>query len=179
MWVFHILIVFWFVSDKWTNKIFGWRKSSEKISLDCTSIQLVPIFRKLSDIYYDVQTVLSARFSKGFRFKSLSTNKLLVVTTVYEFQIVETYVCQSFQTLYEASPITNDTHRSFAVFHPIMYVTHRSFAVPAPATRDFVWLYHAYSLLRGGFYNASSGFGLWAKTLWAQKLLGCWWLQAC
>ena len=112
--------------------------------------------------------VLSARFSKGFRFKSLSTNKLLVVITVYEFQIVETYVCQSFQTLYEASPIINVTHRSFAVFHPIMYVTHRSFAAPAPATRDFFWLYHTYSLLRGGFYNASSGFGLWAKTLRGQ-----------
>ena len=122
------------MSDKSIYKIFGSSKSSEKISLDCTSIQLVLIFRKLSDIYYDVQTVLSARFSKGFRFKSLSTNKLLVVITVYEFQIVETYVCQSFQTLYEASPIINVTHRSFAVFHPIMYVTHRSFAAPAPAT---------------------------------------------
>ena len=41
-----------------------------------------------------------------------------------------------------------------------MYVTPRSFAAPAPATRDFFWLYHTYSLLRGGFYNASSGFGL-------------------
>ena len=39
---------------------------------------------------------------------------------------------KSFQTLYEASPIINVTHRSFAVFHPIMYVTHRSFAAPAP-----------------------------------------------
>ena len=68
---------------------------------------------------------------------------------MYEFQIVETYVCQSFQTLYEASPIINVTHRSFAVFHPIMYVTHRSFAAPAPAIRDFFWLYHKYSLLRG------------------------------
>ena len=87
MWVFHILIVFWFVSHKSTYKIFGWSKSSEKISLDYTSIQLILIFRKLSDIYYDVQTVLSARFSKRFRFKSLSTNKLLVnvVITVYEF----------------------------------------------------------------------------------------------
>ena len=83
---------------------------------------------------------------------------------MYEFQIVETYVCQSFQTLYEASPITNVTHRSSAVFHPIMYVTHRSFAAPAPATQDFFWLYHTYSLLRGGFYNASS----WAKTLRGQ-----------
>ena len=168
MWVFHILIVFWFMSDKSTCKIFGWSKSSEKILLDCTWIQLVLIFRKLSDIYYDVQTVLRARFSKGFRFKSLSTNKLLVVITVYEFQIVETYVCQSFQTLHEASPIINVTQRSFAVFHPIMYVTQRSFAAPAPATRDFFWLYHTYSLLRGGFYNASSGFGLWAKTLRGQ-----------
>ena len=85
MWVFHILTVFWFVSDKSTYKIFGWSKSSEKSLLDCTSIQLVLIFRKLSDIYYDVQTVLSARFSKRFRFESLSTNKLLVVITVYEF----------------------------------------------------------------------------------------------
>ena len=58
--------------------------------------------------------------------------------------------------------------RSFAVFHPIMYVTQRSFAVPAPAIRDFFWLYHTYSLLRGVFYNASSGFGLWAKSLWGQ-----------
>ena len=49
-----------------------------------------------------------------------------------------------------------------------MYVTQRSFAVPAPAIRDFFWLYHTYSLLRGGFYNASSGFGLWAKTLRGQ-----------
>ena len=40
-----------------------------------------------------------------------------------------------------------------------MYVTHRSSAAPAPAIRDFFWLYHTYSLLRGGFYNASSGFG--------------------
>ena len=128
-------------------------------------------FRKLSDIYYDVQTVLSARFSKRFRFKSLSTDKLLVVITVYEFLIVETYVCQSFQTLYEASPIINVTDRSFAVFHPIMYVTHRSFAAPAPATRDFFWLYHTNSLLRGGFSNASSGFGLWAKTLRGQLIL--------
>ena len=40
-----------------------------------------------------------------------------------------------------------------------MYVTHRSFAAPAPAIRDFFWLCHTYSLLRGGFYNASSGFG--------------------
>ena len=55
-------------------------------------------------------------------------------------------------------PIINVTHRSFAVFHPIMYVTHRSSAAPAPATREFFWLYHTYSLLRGGFYNASSGF---------------------
>ena len=141
----------------------GLRCDGEKISLDCTSIQLVLIFRKLSDIYYDVQTVLSARFSKGFRFKTLSTNKLLFVITVYEFRIVEAYVCPSFQTLYEASPIINVTQRSFAVFHPIMYVTHRSFAAPAPATRDFFWLYHTYSLLRGGFYNASSGFGLWAR----------------
>ena len=61
-------------------------------------------------------------------FQSLSTNKLLVVTTVYEFQIVEAYVCQSFQTLYEASPIINVTQRSFSVFHPITYVTNRSFA---------------------------------------------------
>ena len=74
----------------------------QQISLDCTSIQLVLIFRKLSDFYYDVQTVLSARFSERFRFKSLSTNKLLVVITVYEFLIVETCACQSFQTLYEA-----------------------------------------------------------------------------
>ena len=37
-----------------------------------------------------------------------------------------------------------------------MYVTHRSFAAPAPAIRDFFWLYHTYSLLRGDFYNASS-----------------------
>ena len=74
-------------------------------------------------------------------------------------------ICQSFQSLYEASPIINGTHRSFAVFHPIMYVTHRSFAAPAPAIRDFFWLYHTYSLLHGGFYNASSGFGLEAKTL--------------
>ena len=50
-----------------------------------------------------------------------------------------------------------------------MYVTHRSFAAPAPAIRDFFWLCHTYSLLRGGFYNASSGFGLWAKTLRGQK----------
>ena len=36
-----------------------------------------------------------------------------------------------------------------------MYVTHRSFAAPAPViSRDFFWLYHTYSLLRGGFYNA-------------------------
>ena len=49
-----------------------------------------------------------------------------------------------------------------------MYVTHGSFAAPAPAIRDFFWLYHTYSLLRGGFYNASSGFGLWAKTLRGQ-----------
>ena len=48
-------------------------------------------------------------------------------------------ICQSFQTLYEASPIINVTHRSFAVFHPIMYVTRRSFAAPAPATRDVFW----------------------------------------
>ena len=52
-----------------------------------------------------------------------------------------------------------------------MYVTHRSFGAPAPAIRDFFWLYHTYSLLRGGFYNASSGFGLWAKTLRGQLLL--------
>ena len=38
-----------------------------------------------------------------------------------------------------------------------MYVTNISFAPPAPAIRDFFWLYHTYSLLRGGFYNASSG----------------------
>ena len=88
--------------------------------------------------------------------------------TEIEFQLVEAYVCQSFQTLYEASPIINVTQRSFAVFHPIMYVTQRSFAAPAPATRDFFWLYHTYSLLRRGFYNASSGFGLWAKTLRGQ-----------
>ena len=50
-----------------------------------------------------------------------------------------------------------------------MYVTHRSFAAPAPAIRDFFWLYHTYSLLRGGFYNASSGFGLWAKPCGANK----------
>ena len=49
-----------------------------------------------------------------------------------------------------------------------MYVTHRSFAAPAPAIGDFFWLYHTYSLLRGGFCNALSGFGLWAKTLWGQ-----------
>ena len=46
-------------------------------------------------------------------------------------------ICQSFQTLYEASPIINVTHRFFAVFHPILYVTHRSFSAPAPAIRDF------------------------------------------
>ena len=81
-------------------------------------------------------------------------------------------ICQSFQTLYEASPIINVTHRSFAVFHPIMYVTHRSFAAPAPAIRDFFRVIpYIYSLLRGGFYNASSGFGLWAKTLRGQLLL--------
>ena len=49
--------------------------------------------------------------------------------------------------MYEVSPIINVTHRSFAVFHPIVYVTHRSFAAPAPAIRDFFWLYHTYSLL--------------------------------
>ena len=85
VWVFHILIVFWFVSDKSTYKISDWSKSRKKILLDCTSIKLVLIFRKLSDIYYDVKTVLSARFSKRFRFKSLSTNKLLIVLTVCEF----------------------------------------------------------------------------------------------
>ena len=52
-----------------------------------------------------------------------------------------------------------------------MYITHRSFAAPAPAIRDFFWLYHTYSLLCGGFYNASSGFGLWAKTLRGQLML--------
>ena len=71
-------------------------------------------------------------------------------------------------TLYEASPIINVTHRSFAVFHPIMYVTHRSFAAPAPAIRDFFWLYRTYSLLREGLYNASSGVGPEAKTLRGQ-----------
>ena len=70
--------------------------------------------------------------------------------------ILFVYVCQSFETLCEASPIINYTQRSFAVFHPIMYVTQRSFAAPAPAIRYFFWLYHTYSLLRGGFYNASS-----------------------
>ena len=52
-----------------------------------------------------------------------------------------------------------------------MYVTQRSFAAPAPAIRDFFWLYHTYSLLREGFYNASSGFGLWDKTLRGQLIL--------
>ena len=52
-----------------------------------------------------------------------------------------------------------------------MYVTHRSFAAPAPAIRDFFWLYHTYSLLRGGFYNASSGSGHWAKTLRGQLIM--------
>ena len=47
-----------------------------------------------------------------------------------------------------------------------MYVTHRSFAAPAPATRDFFWLYHTYSLLRGGFYNA----GAKIKNLMHQKV---------
>ena len=56
-------------------------------------------------------------------------------------------VCQSFQTLYEASPIINVTHRSFAVFYPIMYVTHISFAAPAPAIRDFFW--YICSITRG------------------------------
>ena len=51
-----------------------------------------------------------------------------------------------------------------------MYVTHRSFAAPAPAIRDFFWLYHTYSPLRGGFYNASSGFDLWATILRGQLL---------
>ena len=90
-------------------------------------------------------------------FESCRTSTTTSTTTVYEFYIVETYVCQSFQTLYEASPIINVTHRSFAVFHPIMHVTHQSFAAPAPAIRDFFWLYHTCSLLRGGFYNASCG----------------------
>ena len=49
-----------------------------------------------------------------------------------------------------------------------MYVTHRSFAAPAPAIRDFFWLYHAYSLLRKGFYDVSLGFGPEAKTLRGQ-----------
>ena len=62
----------------------------------------------------------------------------------------------------------NVTHRSFAVFHPIMYVTLRSFAAPAPATRVFFWLYHTYSLLRGGFYNASGPKE--AKTLRGQSI---------
>ena len=62
----------------------------------------------------------------------------------------ETYVCQSFQTLYEASPIINVTRTSFALFHPIMYVTHRSFAAPALAIRDFFWLYHTYILYYAG-----------------------------
>ena len=91
-----------------------------------------------------------------------STNKLTISMS---------NICQSFQTLYEASPIINVTHRSFAVFHPIMCVTHRSFAAPAPVIRDFFWLYHTYSLLRGGFYNASSGFGPEAKTLLGQLMI--------
>ena len=117
-----------------------------------------------STCFESCRTSSTTRFSKRFRFKSLSTNKLLVVLTVYE-----TYFCQPFQTLCEASPIINVTQRSFAVFHPIMYVAHRSFAAPAPTIRDFFWLYHAFSLLRGGFYDASSGFGLWAKTLRGQQ----------
>ena len=115
------------------------------------------LLRKSSDIFYDVQTVLSALSSKLFRFKSLSTNKLLVVFTVYELRSSKlTYICQA---LCEASPIINVTHRSFAVFRPIMYVTHRFSAAPAPAIRHFFWLYHTYSLLRGDLYNASTGFG--------------------
>ena len=51
-----------------------------------------------------------------------------------------------------------------------MYVTQRSFAAPVPTIRDFFWLYHTYSLLRGGFYNASSGFGPEANTLRGQLL---------
>ena len=60
------------------------------------------------------------------------------------------YVCQSFQTICEASSIINVTQRSFAVFHPVMYVTHRSFAAPAPSIRDFFWLYHIYILYYAG-----------------------------
>ena len=90
---------------------------------------------------------------------------------IFQLTVSMSNICQSFQTLYEASLIINVTHRSFAVFHPIMYVAHRSFAAPAPATRDFFWLYHTYSLLRGGFYNASSGYGLLAKTLRGQQII--------
>ena len=35
-------------------------------------------------------------------------------------------------------------------------------------SRFFLVIPYIYSLLRGGFYNASSGFGLWAKTLRGQ-----------
>ena len=84
---------------------------------------------------------------------------------IFQLTISMSNICQSFQTLYEASPIINVTLRSFAVFHPIMYVTHRSFAAPAP----FLVIPYIYSLLRGGFYNASSGFALWAKTLRGNK----------
>ena len=69
---------------------------------------------------------------------------------IFQLTISMSNICQSFQTLYEASPIINVTHRSFAVFHPIMYVTHRSFAAPAPAIRDFFWLYTIHILYYAG-----------------------------
>ena len=69
---------------------------------------------------------------------------------IFQLTISMSNICQSFRTLYEASPIINVTHRSFAVFHPIMYVTHRSFAAPAPGKRDFFWLYHTYILYYAG-----------------------------
>ena len=75
----------------------------------------------------------------------------------------------SFQTLYEASPIINVTHRSFAVFHPIMYVTHRSFAAPAPLRFEIFSGYTIHILYYAGVsvmpprVLASGPLGLWAS----------------
>ena len=70
--------------------------------------------------------------------------------------------CMSFRS----SKLTSFNH-----FKPFMRLL-QSQTLPTDPLRPlllrfdfFFWLYHTYSLLRGGFYNASSGFGLWAKTL--------------
>ena len=88
---------------------------------------------------------------------------------IFQLTISMSNICQSFQTLYEAS-----YHKCYPQILCGLSSNHVRYPqiLCGPCSCDsrfFLVIPYIYSLLRGGFYNASSG--LWAKTLRGQIVL--------